>query len=70
MNTNHLLGQLLRILYEKTKRAKLNKVIKKTHHETKRTFCFRISLKIIYYYLNRSIFLVHIIIIKILHLVN
>jgi hypothetical protein len=29
MNNNHLLGQLIRILYEKAKRAKISKVKKK-----------------------------------------
>jgi len=29
MNSNHLLGQLIRILYEKAKHAKLSKVINK-----------------------------------------
>jgi len=51
MNSNHLLGQLIRILYEKSKHAKLSKVKTKFAKKTKNFYFYyyRITHNVIYY---------------------
>lgn len=51
INTNHLLGQLIRILYEKSKRSKSYKVNLHENESNKLiifSFAFRITIKVVY----------------------